>query len=286
MLEKMILGTAQFGQNYGDIIKKNELNLFEIEKILDLAEQYKINKIDTAFSYGNAEQKLGNFELKNWKIFSKIPKIPNKTDNISEWIDIHIENSLKNLKNNKIEGMLFHDFNSTLSLKDVISCEDIKKKFGLNYLGLSVYSPNDFIKIKTSLDLNLIQLPYNVFDRNIETYSNFLRKENVKIQVRSIFLQGLLLQNYSKLKDNFKKWETKFKIWFDWLKKNNLSNLEGCMSLINNSKNYDFFIVGVANYLELKQIIETTKLDLPKPPIGLTSDDINLIYPNNWKINE
>ena len=43
--------------------------------------------------------------------------------------------------------------------------------------------------------LDMVQLPYNIIDQNFETsgWIKKLKKMNIKIHVRSIFLQGLLL---------------------------------------------------------------------------------------------
>ena len=57
-ISKLAIGTAQFGLNYG-IKKEREINLKEIRKILKCAKKNKINTLDTAYAYKNAETKLG-----------------------------------------------------------------------------------------------------------------------------------------------------------------------------------------------------------------------------------
>ena len=68
------LGTAQFGSNYGIINKKNFI--IQYKKILSFASKNGIKYIDTAHSYGDAEEVLGKIGVKNWKISSKFPSIP------------------------------------------------------------------------------------------------------------------------------------------------------------------------------------------------------------------
>lgn len=285
MLNKIILGTAQFGLDYGKINNNKSLKLLEIEKILNLAYKNKINKIDTASVYGDAEKKLGKFDLREWKIYSKIPKIPDDNKNISKWINNQINKSSENLKSNKLDGMLFHSISNLSFVLRNISCTAIKKNFDLKYLGLSVYNPKDFLSINdNSFDFNLVQLPYNIFDRSIEDSYKKIKTKNVRIQVRSIFLQGLLLQKKNNLKNFFQQWNINFQNWFSWLEKMKISNLEGCISLIKNSNYFDNVIVGVTSHNELNDIIKSFKLDLPKPPFNLSTNDKNLIHPINWKI--
>ena len=74
--EKICIGTANFGQKYG-LIKNHMVSEKEIAKILDYCNKNNIYKIDTAIGYGDAEKKLGNIGIKNWKVVSKFPPIIN-----------------------------------------------------------------------------------------------------------------------------------------------------------------------------------------------------------------
>ena len=66
-LKKFIIGGAQLGMKYGD--KRNKLyeNKSEQRKVLNLANKFGINKIDTAQRYGSSERNIG----KNKNNFSK-----------------------------------------------------------------------------------------------------------------------------------------------------------------------------------------------------------------------
>ena len=58
---KIILGTVQFGLNYGVANKTGKLGEDEIPAILLKASEAGINTIDTAYSYGNSEELLGKY---------------------------------------------------------------------------------------------------------------------------------------------------------------------------------------------------------------------------------
>ena len=70
MYQKIILGTAQFGMNYGISNKTGKIKTKNITKILDLLKKNKINLLDTANSYQKSEKEIGNyFRKKNIKIY-------------------------------------------------------------------------------------------------------------------------------------------------------------------------------------------------------------------------
>ena len=71
----IILGTAQFGLKYG--IKNNyqKHNIKKITNIIRTAENFGINFLDTAESYGNTHDILSQFDLSKFKIISKISYI-------------------------------------------------------------------------------------------------------------------------------------------------------------------------------------------------------------------
>ena len=58
---------------------------------------------------------------------------------------------------------------------------------------------------------------------------NRLNDLGIEIQIRSIFLQGLLLIKNRKKDLKFKKWNKLWMEWDSWLKKNQISPLEACL---------------------------------------------------------
>ena len=68
---KIILGTAQFGLNYGINNFNGKIPDKEIFKILDFAYASGIKTLDTAPSYGNSETLIGEYlKSRRSKIFN------------------------------------------------------------------------------------------------------------------------------------------------------------------------------------------------------------------------
>jgi aryl-alcohol dehydrogenase-like predicted oxidoreductase len=279
---RIMIGSANFTQKYGaDSIK---INSIEIKKILNLAKKNKIFKIDTADAY-----------LKDKKIFKNINKkfeFSTKINPNSKWVSLEycqkiLEDHFINLNCNKISTLLLHDSqilftkNGTKIFKNL---ELLKNKKYFKKIGLSIYDTDCLNYITSNYNLDVIQSPYNILDERILISGWFdnLKKLGIETHVRSIFLQGLLVNKVIYKKKYFKKWKTKFDEWFTKLDKNNISPVDYCLTHLLDS-NFDKIIIGVNNLNSLKQIVNFKKISLNKM-LNLKINDIKLIDPRQWKI--
>ena len=191
---KLVLGTVQFGCQYG-INSVGRPNSQMVSEILNEAQLGGITTLDTSAGYGDSEEILGNNAVdKRFKIISKYPKC-NKT------ISVTIDETFRNLKCNKLYGYLLHHFSVYLEDKNIwkefIKLKDEGK---VEKIGFSLYEPFELdVILKDNIPFDLIQIPYNIFDRQFEPYFEILKEKNVEIHVRSTFLQGLFFKDRNKL---------------------------------------------------------------------------------------
>ena len=95
---KLAIGSANFGMNYGYINSGRKLEPDLVYKLLDYAWLNNINTIDTAEVYGESELVIGRYLNENQeKKFNIITKI-----NSTELIKEQLSKSLTNLKPPKI----------------------------------------------------------------------------------------------------------------------------------------------------------------------------------------
>ena len=76
--DRIIIGTAQFSNNYG--LSKVKNNIPSKHKLLDKALEYKCHGIDTALEYGDAQKIIGSWAIKKKyipKIYTKISGLGN-----------------------------------------------------------------------------------------------------------------------------------------------------------------------------------------------------------------
>ena len=70
-MKKIVIGTANFGMDYGIGHNQNKLIDSDIVEILKTAKKLGIDTIDTAISYGNSLNRLGELGIRNFKIITK-----------------------------------------------------------------------------------------------------------------------------------------------------------------------------------------------------------------------
>lgn len=284
---KLALGTVQFGKKYGISNTGGKILNKEILPILKFSKLKGIKVIDTAIDYGDAEKILGNQNIKNFNVITKLPKIPNPCPNLKDWIEKQVLKSLHRLKIKKIYGLLLHrpdQLNSNSGLRIFKILNNLKKRGVIKKIGVSIYNPRELDKIIPKFELDIVQAPLNILDRRLidSGWLSKLKKKNIEVHARSIFLQGLLLFEEKNLPDKFKASSSFWSQWFGWLKKNNISAIKLCLTYINSVKDIDYFIVGINNLKHLSEICENInkfdKILLPKFKIN----DKNFLNPSLW----
>ena len=72
MNNKLVIGTANFGMNYGIEVGQKKLLDSEIIDIVNEAQKKGIETLDTAISYGDSIERLGNIGVQKFKIITII----------------------------------------------------------------------------------------------------------------------------------------------------------------------------------------------------------------------
>ena len=280
---KIALGTAQWGLNYGISNSSGIPSDKELIKIFNLAHQSNILHFDTASVYGNAEKRLGDLANNKSKI---ITKISHNTKRYS--LENQVQNSLKNLKREKIYGCLFHDSDELINNMDLWNnLLRFKESSVFEKIGFSVYEPKTLVKlIDCGLIPDIIQLPYSILDKKFEPYFPLLKQKGIEIHSRSIYLQGLYFKNTNKLPTKLKK----LKPVLDYINKKceeeDISISSLCFNFIKSNKNIDFAVIGVENHFQLLDIINFKKKNHYNKKIKNLNNafhfDKNLLNPSNW----
>ena len=290
IIPKISIGTANFAQDYGISNYKTRVDSKELIKIFKLMNIIGVNKLDTAPSYGNAEKILGNIGVDNYEIMSKLPSIPNDVGDINSWVEDQVNSILNDLSVEKIYGIFFHDpsqlLDSNLGQKAYKALKSIQMKGMIEKIGVSIYDPSILSQLTTNMDLDIVQAPLNIFDRRIvdSGWLEKLKSQDIEVVVRSVFLQGLLLMESEDKPSFFKKWKKNFDLYDKWLIKNSISRVEACLQFVFSFSEIDRIIIGIdgtSQLVEISSFFKPIYLDCPK---NLSSNDQQLIDPNNWKI--
>ena len=290
-VSKLAIGTAQFGMNYGIANSSGQVNKSNVKSILEYARLKGINTLDTAIVYGNSESKLGKVGLKKWNVITKIPAKTHSYNSIPDWVEKCLEESLKKLGVDNLYGVLVHNSDKMLSdyNKKMIESLTIAKRKGLiKKVGMSVYDSANIINLIDYINIDLIQFPFNVFDQSFLRNGtiDYIKKQNIEIHIRSIFLQGLLILEGKDRPSFCKQFNKYFTLWDEWCKSHSMDKVEGALRVAMSLMNVDKIVVGIDNLEQLKKLVSISKSNPIKPPEELFCDEIDLINPSQWLKND
>ena len=258
---KIVIGTANFLRKY--TYKKQAVEKREIIKILNFARLNKISSIDTAFEYDRFNTVTKKINLNKFSISTKINFIKRdiyKKKFIQNYVEI-VQKKVRFFKIKKCENLLIHNFDQ-LDSHDLKVLEPLflrlKSKRLINNVGVSVYDTRALKKIRNFNFVNLVQAPINLFDRRFteKKILHFLKKRKIKLQARSIFLQGKLLDNLKKAP--YKKNKI-FRDYNYWLSEKNRQPMKTCLDYIRSETSINSMVVGINNIKQLKEIIKFSK---------------------------
>ena len=280
--KSFILGAAQIGTNYG-VTNSKILNLKETEKILKVIKN-RIEFIDTAIAYNNSNIILNKLNLKSFKINTKLNV--KKNSNLFQ-IKKDFYNHLEILKKREVNILFIHnviEFLKNKEVKDIIKfLIYLKKLKKIKKIGASVYEEKELFALNKFFKVDIVQVPINVIDRRFirKKFINYCLENNIKIQARSIFLQGLL--NAKKIPKKFIKYNDIFLKWQEWCDENNMSKTQACIMFINNLRHIKNFVIGVNNLSEIEEILnfKVKKKEINFPKL-FQNKKKQIIDPRKW----
>ena len=227
-ISRIAIGTAQYGMNYGIANKTGKISDLEMNRILNKAKDHNILTIDTAKSYGDCEQKLGKQIVDEFRVITKVSNLTQSRNNTNAFLLEELKDSLGKLNLINLDTLLLHRSNDLLDYKkkeiyqSLISC----KEAGLiNKIGISADNVSDVESIINIFDIDVVQFPLNIFNRELieSGLLKFLKNKKIEVHARSIFLQGLLLMEKKELNPYFNNWSSLFEDWEEWNQNNNFT---------------------------------------------------------------
>lgn len=298
-MKEICLGSAQFGTPYGITNKEGKVSQKEIKKIIIQAKKSGIKYIDTAMDYGRAQISLGQTgEMDKFNIITKLShqrKSKYAREDETIW-ERELTESLKALRVKQINTLLIHNANDMK--KD--GCEHLqnwvekeKKRGRVIYTGVSIYKKEDLSNMDMDMDhINIIQGPLSIYDQRLieKKFVAKLQKKSIKLMVRSIYLQGLILQS----EELWPKWisdeaKMKHKKFRSWLDDKELTAIQGVINYLKNQQEVDIVTVGTCKQEELNEFISnwrTADKNIKLNHEQWRIDDENIIDPRKWPKNE
>ena len=255
MINKLILGTAQFGLDYGANNERGKVPRKKALLILEQALEYGIGFLETAPRYGNSEEIIGEFIKDNKVFFKIISKIPLcKPRDVSAFLKA----SLSKLNLNNLYGYLVHDFeyfsNDPKLLDELVK---LKEQGKVEKIGFSLYYPKELqFLLNKRIKIDIVQIPFSIFDQRFLEYFPVLKDLNVEIHVRSLFLQGFVFKKTGEISDKMSALRPKLGVLHDFSRKLNVPIAAICLNFAVLNRYIDNVIFGVDSKDNLQENVE------------------------------
>ncbi len=282
------LGTAQFGMTYGATNNFPPPSLADVGEILEFAIDNNVRHLDTAASYGDSEEILGGIGVSNFVVTTKLPHIGNSQIVAKNWVELQIEGSLKRLRLDTISTVLFHNCDDLLGGNgDLLwsGLSAIKAAGTISQIGVSVYDEDELAKVLERYKIDVVQVPCNILDSRFRRSDllDTLINRNIQIQVRSIFLQGVLIAEPLKRPQYFHQFREYLEPWDTWIAQNKLDARSACFAYVDQLGYADFALIGVGSKSQLSELLvaRQTTVNLDK---DFSCPELRLIDPRLWKL--
>jgi aryl-alcohol dehydrogenase-like predicted oxidoreductase len=283
-MSELALGTAQFGMQYGISNTSGRVSFEEAKTIIALAKKNRINTIDTAISYGDSEIQLGNVGVKDFKVITKLPPIPQDILDLKLWVFNQVEASIQRLNVSNLYGLLLHRSLNYRNAELRACLYNLKELGKVKKIGVSIYDPDELYSIPVDRELDIVQCPLNVIDRRIVAsgWLERLQEYGTEVHVRSAFLQGLLVMNLDSIPKHFYKWSSLLNTWHSWLNLHNLNAAHACLRFALSFEGVQRVVVGIESACQLNQLIDFTGAPIITQFPDISSFDLDLINPSRW----
>lgn len=289
---KIILGTAQFGIDYGINNSKGKPSFHIMTEVFDKAFAHGIRFLDTAEAYGDSQLRIGKYHRSsnnNFKIITKYSKNRNELpDNIYD----RVRHNIQTLYVDKLYCYMFHNFQDYIDFYNDFK-DDLQRLKSLNLIekiGVSLHTNEEIEHVLNNKEIDLIQLPFNLLDNSSLREKILLKAKNLgfEIHTRSVFLQGLFFKDSNSLKGNLKLLKNELIKISNEVRREEINDL--ALNYVFNKKFIDGVLVGVDNLSQLDNnltILKNSNFEdshLFKYIDSIKVSNLKMLNPVNWKL--
>jgi len=202
MFSRLMLGTVQFGLEYGIANESGKPSFDRVCEIVKTAFEGGVTALDTAAAYGTSEEVLGaaleRLGLREaMTVVSKVPPIPDGTDAEAErFIERSIRESLRRLRLDRLAVCLLH------REEDLRHLPLLEKMVGRGLTGGAGVSLDSNRFLAEAASVRYLQLPCNLLDRRFDAFWPVAMQKRIHVFARSVYLQGLLLMPEARIRPN------------------------------------------------------------------------------------
>lgn len=203
----MTLGTAQLGLEYGIVNRTGRPSRAEATAIVRQAIAHGVTSIDTARSYGESEQILGESLSGAWRsradVITKLGALGSvaadaSPDAVRAAVDRSVSDSCRALRTSRLSTLLLHRWDHYHAWQGTAwrRLLELRDEGAIQTLGVSIYEPSEALAALQDPDIHHLQLPMNLLDSRWKAHAmdrELAGRPDMVVHARSVFLQGILL---------------------------------------------------------------------------------------------
>ena len=286
MINKIIIGTANFIKGYGVLSNHQSISKSEIANISKILIREIVCTFDTALSYGDVLSILPREIVAKAKIICKF-SVQDNFDEVYSQFRKKLE--IYDLKN--YVGILVHDIdvldlgkkNELREFIKLLKEEKISEK-----VGVSVYTEDDVSRFNQIMTPEIIQVPLSPINQTFNTkkFINFVKKHSIEVHARSLFFQGLLF--LESLPDDLNHLKQPWEKYVTLANKYDISKIELLLAWANSLRWIDRWVLGIFSARDLQEIIQSAAKAkdnyIPNAFITLEQESCTLLGSKDWKV--
>lgn len=277
-MNNFVLGCAQLGSNYGVYNRTGQPNYKTASNLVQRCLDFGVCEFDTANSYGNSEAMLGDI----FEYLGVRPRILTKVEFATGYWDVIEGQIMKTREYLKmpVYGVFIHDHQDVRWYHQLFE-QRWKEDYGIKKFGMSLYNPEDAMKVLDQYHVDMVQVPFSLLDQRALDIGLFDKAKELgkEVYVRSIFLKGRLL-NF----DDSIFAESRGDRCIELMEENH-SLLEICLNFVRTRAPEAKIIFGAETVKQVQEFI-----DVKRQPATIIAgleefkcEDLNIIDPRMWK---
>jgi aryl-alcohol dehydrogenase-like predicted oxidoreductase len=291
----IVLGTAQLGMLYGIANRAGKPDFPVAMEIVKAAWAGGIRFFDTAQAYGESEEVLGKcfrtlgvLQENGPCVISKLRPALDLRDRAQ--VIESVDESIMRLGVKALWGLLLHRESVLEGDREVLRqlSLELKRRKKIKHFGVSVYSPEKALTALRMGEVDIVQLPFSVFDQRAARRGVFALASQMgkRIFMRSIYLQGLLLMDGDLIPPYLAFAKEPVERYDRYCQDMGLSRKLAAFAFVRHNAPDAFLVIGVESAWQVMENLSLLKdsegVSLPDF-ISFASEELRLINPSNWK---
>lgn len=285
-MERLGLGTVQFGQSYGISNRRGRVPHTDVLQILTRAAEAGLGWLDTAAAYGDAETALGSLQ-EYARPFRIATKTISAKGNLAAVLS-RARLSVETLQRKPIDLLLVHAASDLLGPDGPALWEGLiaLRDEGLfRGIGISAYPADDPVALASRFKPAAVQVPVSLLDQRLLANGALaqLKDMGVEIHARSLFLQGLLFLAPDELPPSLATAAPHLDAMRARVAQAETTLLSAALGFVLSRPEIDVALVGVTSINELDEIINSAARPVPTIDWNACAlQDARILTPSLW----